>query len=221
MSKKDGKILILGSGRAGTTYLAQLLTRCGVPSGMEPFEEPYRKDIRAGCEIFLEVEEGSIRDVPLDVQAEAYKASPTLIKAPNLSFIANGLIQIGGLPVSYIIIPVRDLVEATASRLSVGCKWNDDEELESFEDTLDMSTRALGMSIEAAVVNNIPYKIIHYPDFTQNKDVCREVVKEALDSVGIDFSEEKFFKAFTSLYKKTPSQTTNKEIVEMIKKYGK
>ncbi len=95
----EPKIVIAGTGRAGTTLLVQILTDLGFDTGYRPGVE-VRSASLGGLE-------GNIR-VP---------DAPRVIKAPGLSIELDELIESGTVVVEHVIIPVRDLDVAAASRV--------------------------------------------------------------------------------------------------------
>jgi hypothetical protein len=93
------KVVIAGTGRAGTTVLVQILTDLGLDTGFTP-------------------------DAPIDARAAAGlelpatgKGSPRIVKSPHLSRWLAGLLDSGRLEVDHVVIPIRDLDVAAASRV--------------------------------------------------------------------------------------------------------
>src|SRR4051794_1476497 len=95
----EPKIVIAGTGRAGTTLLVQVLADLGFDVGVKvnSYIDPVS---RAGLE-------GNIRS----------PKAPRVVKAPGLSIELDGLIAAGTVAVEHLIIPVRDLDVAAASRV--------------------------------------------------------------------------------------------------------
>lgn len=93
------KVLITGTGRAGTTLLVQVLTDLGLDTGFGP-DSVIDERAQAG----LELPAGD-------------PASPRIVKSPNLTRRMGELISEGRLNVEHVIIPIRDLDVATASRV--------------------------------------------------------------------------------------------------------
>lgn len=97
----DGHIVIAGPGRAGTTLLVKLLARLNFETGgrLRPFSEA----AQAGLE-----------DDLLDADA------PYVVKNPDLSWQLGGLLESGRIApdeIEWLIVPMRDLREAAASRV--------------------------------------------------------------------------------------------------------
>jgi hypothetical protein len=93
------KILITGTGRAGTTLLVQVLTELGLDTGFGP-GAPIDARTHAGLEL------------PLDDPA-----GPRIVKSPTAVPRLEGLLAGGRLRLDHVIIPMRDLDVAAASRV--------------------------------------------------------------------------------------------------------
>ena len=96
---RAAKIVITGTGRAGTTLLVQLLTDLGLDTGYQP-EARVDADTRAGLE----------RDI-------LAPDAPRVVKSPGLSAHLRGLLDRGLVEIEHVVIPVRDLDVAVASRV--------------------------------------------------------------------------------------------------------
>jgi hypothetical protein len=97
----EPKVVITGTGRAGTTLLVSVLTALGLDTG-EKQGAPSRVDPRShgGLELLLES-----RDAPL------------VVKDTTLPFRFAGLLESGAVAVEHVIVPIRQLDLAAASRL--------------------------------------------------------------------------------------------------------
>ncbi|HEX5615946.1 MAG TPA: hypothetical protein VFZ83_12410, partial [Acidimicrobiia bacterium] len=95
----EAKIVIAGTGRAGTTLLVQVLTELGCDTGFRPGVRP-DEHARAGLE----------RNV---LAANA----PRIVKSPRLSTKLRPMLEAGEVRLEHVIVPVRDLDVAAASRV--------------------------------------------------------------------------------------------------------
>ena len=95
----EPKIVITGTGRAGTTLLVQVLTDLGLDTG---FAADARIDEHASA--------------GLETGIEAPDA-PRIVKNPNLSRRLGELLDAGKVEIEHVIIPIRDLDIAAASRV--------------------------------------------------------------------------------------------------------
>jgi hypothetical protein len=94
-----GKIVIAGTGRAGTTLLVQVLTDLGLDTGYDT-SAPVDSRVNAGLERSL-------------TGADA----PWIVKSPQLSRTLGATLDAGEARVEHVIIPIRDLDIAAASRV--------------------------------------------------------------------------------------------------------
>lgn len=101
-------IIISGTGRAGTTFLVELLSELGIETGRDRLGDVY--STRAGLEY----------DIAKD-------DAPYVVKDPHLSLTLGGILAQGKLAIDHAIVPVRDLKLAARSRVeadaSVKVPW--------------------------------------------------------------------------------------------------
>ena len=95
-------IIISGTGRAGTTFLVQLLTALGLETGFTDTHSEVYPNCNAGME-------WDIRD----------PNAPYIIKNPWLCDYLDDVMESGDLIIDHAIIPVRDLYSAAESRRDV------------------------------------------------------------------------------------------------------
>jgi hypothetical protein len=93
------KVVITGTGRAGTTLLVQVLTDLGLDTGFSP---DHRVDERVNAGLEFRIESSN---------------APRIIKDPNLSRRLGELLDRGEVEIEHVIIPVRALDVAVASRV--------------------------------------------------------------------------------------------------------
>jgi hypothetical protein len=93
------KVLITGTGRAGTTLLVQVLTDLGLDTGFAP-DAPIDERARAGLE-----------------SAVVDPAGPRIVKSPGVVRRLGTLLDTGQAEIEHVIIPMRDLDVAAASRV--------------------------------------------------------------------------------------------------------
>jgi len=198
--KDNKKIVIIGAGRSGTTYLVQLLTRMGFDTGFIPYEEPYREHLRAGCETTASIDINLLAKSDNKIIMDASTA-PTVMKAPLLSFVIKDLVQSGQLPVAYALIPIRDMHDATISRIDSKTSWAPDMSWD-YESVKKMNMQALGAAIEACVICGIPYQTLHYPLFTQEEEYSRGILIQMASQLGIYPADSTAINNFKKIHKK-------------------
>lgn len=101
MDGTSPKIVITGTGRAGTTLLVQILTDLGLDTGFSP-DAPIDERTNAGLEWRVDAPD-----------------APRIVKSPNLSRRLGALLASGAVEIEHVIIPMRDLDVAAASRVRV------------------------------------------------------------------------------------------------------
>lgn len=182
-------LLITGPGRSGTTFLMQLLTRCGLDTGYTAYHEPVNQALRAGCEWHIEASgEAAIK--------AAIDAAPYVLKGPDWCLWLKHFVRAGLLEVEHVFLPVRDLDDAAASRLAVGLQWYamDVPEPQRTEQQAAILALALGRAVEACVIHDIPYTLLHYPRLVQDVRYCYERLSE-----GIALDRAQFYRVFHEL----------------------
>lgn len=92
-------IVITGTGRAGTTLLVGILSDLGMDTGYKPGAQPSAHTY-GGMERSLTAPD-----------------APRIVKSPDLSRRLDGILAEGTVEVEHVIIPMRDLDVATASRV--------------------------------------------------------------------------------------------------------
>jgi hypothetical protein len=97
----EGKIVVAGTGRAGTTLLIDVLTEVGLDTG---FRKGAARDTRARA------------GLERSIFAEN---APRIVKNPGLSTKLRSILADGRIAIEHVIVPVRDLDVAVASRVRV------------------------------------------------------------------------------------------------------
>jgi hypothetical protein len=93
------RVLITGTGRAGTTLLLQLLGDLGLDTGFAP-DAPIDERVHAGLEVPLDDPDG-----------------PRIVKSPTVVRRLDDLLTRGVVRLEHVIIPMRALDVAAASRV--------------------------------------------------------------------------------------------------------
>ncbi len=94
-----GKVVIAGTGRAGTTLLVQVLTDLGLDTGFDS-NAPIDTTVNAGLERSVEGPN-----------------APWIVKSPDLSRTLGAILDADRARVDHVIIPIRALDVAAASRI--------------------------------------------------------------------------------------------------------
>lgn len=106
-------LLIAGTGRAGTSFLVQYLTACGLETQLT-----LHPDVKLDQHANAGLEDLPIRGAHL----------PYVIKSPWLYEFVEDLVERDDITVDAVIMPMRDLVEASSSRviLEMRSRYGDD-----------------------------------------------------------------------------------------------
>jgi hypothetical protein len=97
----EPKLVITGTGRAGTTLLVQILDELGLDTGLREGKlSPYGPSVRAGLECRVD-----------DPDA------PTVVKDMTLGFRIREVLAAGQVDIGHVILPDRRLDVAAASRI--------------------------------------------------------------------------------------------------------
>jgi hypothetical protein len=168
-SLRSGKVIITGTGRAGTTLLVRILTRLGLDTSF--------------AEADLQAVEAEIGRAGLErpINAQTAPGLPEIIKTPYLTEMLGPALAQGWFTVDHAIVPVRALTDAAHSRASVSEKakalgrdpfytpgglWD----VRDPADQRDELARKLSNLIETLVAHEIPTTLIGFPRFAREPD---------------------------------------------------
>ena len=155
-------VVISGTGRAGTTFLVQLLTNLGLDTGFRADEIELSPLARAGLEF--------------DIRAPT---APYIVKNPRICDLADEVLA-SSVRVVHAIIPVRQFEAAAASRAHVqetttgsrdgktvlGGLWATDKA----DDQLGVLREKFTRLIEVLVRHDIPITFLSYPRLVRDPD---------------------------------------------------
>lgn len=158
---KKGKIIITGTGRAGTSFLVVLLTRLGLDTGYKPYIEDFNENIKAGCEY-------KIFSSDPKKQKKLLNTHPRILKHPKFSQKLDAMVKNNLIKVDHLIVPVRDIKQAAQSRLKVKRRWR----IKGLATQEQVLTWVLGKITETAVKYNLPVTFINYPRLIQDPGYC-------------------------------------------------
>ncbi|MGG6462880.1 hypothetical protein [Solilutibacter silvestris] len=162
-------VVITGTGRAGTTFLIQLMTALGMPTGFRERAADIYPLANAGME-------RDIRD----------RHAPYVVKSPWLCDQLDEVLADHDIAIDHVLVPVRDLFSAAESRRAVsrasghedapGGLW-DTPDPEQQEDIL---TTKLYKLIYTLAKHDIPVTLLHFPRITRDADYLYEKLKPLL-----------------------------------------
>ena len=169
-------VIISGTGRAGTTFLVQLLTHLGLDTGfdsntMEVLQTA--RDARIGpMDLFPTARAGLEMDI-------RHPQAPYIVKSPFLCDLAEEALA-SSVRIEHAIIPVRHFNAAAASRAHVqklttgsadgkavpGGLWDTDKA----DDQADVLRVKFTKLIEVLVRHDIPISFLAYPRLVRDPD---------------------------------------------------
>jgi hypothetical protein len=183
-------VIISGTGRAGTTFLVQLLTVLGLDTGFNDPASGIYSNCNAGMELDLR-------------QSDA----PYIVKSPWLCDYLDEVLKSGQVIVEHAIVPMRDLFAAAESRRKVsneagsgvspdhvpGGLWHttrpDDQEA--------VLTLQLYKLLNALAEHGIPVTLLHFPRLATDAEYLYEKLGFLLTGI----TRDTFMRAFQSVSK--------------------
>ena len=172
-SPRPGRLVIAGTGRAGTTALMRLFVRLGLDTGFTP-EDVARVEGNVG--------RAGLERVPT---RETIDAMPDILKSPILVDVLEDGLSEGWLEIARAIVPVRELGAAAQSRRDVrarapaegidpdhapGGLWRTDDPARQ-EEALAV---AFHRTVEALVLHDVPTTFLAFPRFVRDADYLAE-----------------------------------------------
>lgn len=190
-SQRRHHLLISGTGRAGTTFLIQLLGRLGLDIG---YADP-AGEIAPHCQAGLERELSDPN-------------APYVVKNPRLCDELDGLIARGDITIDHIFIPVRDLYSAAESRRDVvrrngaapcdrviGGTWPGTD-FHRQEELLALKFFSL---MWAVTQHDIPHTLLEFPRLAKDSDYLFNKMAPVLRRIHRRVSRREFVRAFNEL----------------------
>lgn len=176
----QGKILITGTGRSGTTFLTQLFTALGFDTGYDHPTAHFYKTCNAGYERLLE-----------DYSNFEQIIRPRVIKSPY--FCSGGIeaFKDKGLEIEHIFIPIRRLSLAAKSRIVHGNKpgglWaataqNQEQKL----------AEKLGRLFESLALYDVPYTTLIFPKLVEDVSYIYDKLQPVLSEISYETFEKEF-----------------------------
>lgn len=178
-------VIISGTGRAGTTFLVQLLTALNLDTGFKPGTTPVFAHCNAGME-----------------QDIRKPNAPYIIKSPWLCEHLSGVLASGETVIDHAFIPMRDLFSAAESRRSVqaseaakafnghvpGGLWGASDPRKQ-EESL---TERFYSLVDTLVEHDIPMTFLRFPRFVHDSTYLYRKLGPVLQGVSFDVFNQAF-----------------------------
>lgn len=178
------KLIITGTGRAGTTFLVRLLTALQQDTGYD--DANWKSDYFPHCAAGLE---RNISDPD----------SPYIIKDPELCVTLDDILHEGQVVVDHAIVPVRDLESAALSRVRVGgTNHAVPGGLVGTDDPARQPTvlaERFHSLVHTLVAHEIPHTFLLFPRFVRDAEYAFDKLREAIP--GLD--RKRFMAAFAEI----------------------
>jgi hypothetical protein len=187
----EAKIVITGTGRAGTTFLVAVLTDLGLDTG-------YRVGIAP-----------NLHSGGLEKNIER-PGSPRVVKAPGLSTRLRSILERGTVEIEHVIIPVRDLDVAAASRVRVARYGRELGVRGGFTGTRrashqrDVLANMFYELVYTVVAFDLPHTFLLFPRFTSDW----QYTYDKLGFLAPDKTADDFKKVIEARYDPTQIQET-------------
>ena len=185
-----GKVILAGTGRAGTSLIMQILTEMHYDTGMHSQSYGWNENIRAGMELPLPFEVSINEKYDYELKTSPGMAKkmldemPKILKSPDFSSILKCLIENKVIEIEHIIIPMRDVNKVAESRIKVGLDlkrpwqtWGVAEEGREKKQKIVLYGM-LDRLFEVVFLYDIPYTVIKYPDMVYKLDYLLEKLKQ-------------------------------------------
>ena len=172
------KVIITGTGRAGTSFLVHLFTKLGMDTGftLQQCQSQLSRTCNAGLE------------KPID-------ANHYILKSPHYAPIIDQIIDRDD--IKHIIIPFRGLVDSSKSRernnKAAGGLWF----ANNLEEQLIFNSNLFYNVMYHTIKSKIPYTLVLFPDFVKDKSILYDNLKWLFDEYKVSYIE--YCKAMDSL----------------------
>lgn len=157
-SASPAKVLITGTGRAGTTLLIQVLTELGLDTGLAS-DAPIDLRASAGLELPLNDPDG-----------------PRIVKSPLAIRRLGSLLDAQSLEIEHVIVPIRDLEIAAASRIRMARYGADLNTWGGLMGTVRATRQCEALALleyellYTIARHDLPHTLLHFPRFTHDWD---------------------------------------------------
>lgn len=171
-----GKIVITGTGRAGTTLLVQILDDLGLDTGLaEGKLSPYAPTARAGLECRVDEPD-----------------APAVVKDMTLGFRIREILEAGEVRIRHVILPDRRLDVAAASRIRAAAYGKRPFRRGALTGTMrateqqQILARMRADILDALDDFEIPHTLLEFPRFATDAAYTHEMLAPILPEATVD-----------------------------------
>ena len=177
-------LIISGTGRAGTTFLVQLLTELGLDTGFPHANSGIHESSNAGMEWNIK-----------------HHNAPYVVKNPALCKDLEDVLETGDVVVDCAIIPIRDLFASAESRRTVQRKVNKRDTPGGLILTSNPSDQEAVLAVQlhslvhALAKHDVPMIWLYFPRLVKDPDYLYDKLKSVLPGQ----NAETFLRAFRAV----------------------
>ena len=180
-------LLISGTGRAGTTFLVQLLTELGLDTGFSKAHEGIHQACHAGME--------------RNTEEIFNQTAPYVVKSPGLSEQIDKILEAPGVVIDFMIVPIRDLYASAESRRTNARQAKNRKAPGGLWLTKNPRKQEAALAeqfhhlVHALVKHDVPMIWLHFPRLVQDPDYLYGKIKSVLPGQNL----ESFTRAFRAV----------------------
>lgn len=164
-----GKILITGTGRAGTTVLVEILTNMGYDTGFQTvYEYQYDEASHAGLESRID-------------------STSRILKNPKFSLDIESIVE--KIEIDFVIIPIRELELSANSRAKHANKNGGWFNATNLEEQIQTNLKIIYNLSLVLSKNMIPFCFLPFPDFLEKPSVLYKNLKFLFDEKGLSLEQ--------------------------------
>ena len=175
-------VIITGTGRAGTTFLMELLTSLGLDTGYQDYANLIDQSSKAGLE--------------KDIREEN---TPYIVKNPSLCDMLAEILEKGSIVVDHAFVPVRDIGAAARSRERVvnrAISYNEKRKWGGFWDAADVNQQEavlrhkLSELIVTLAQHDVATTLLAFPRLVQDAPYLYAKLQPVLGTISFSIFEE-------------------------------
>ena len=199
-------LIISGTGRAGTTFLVQLLTILGLDTGFTDTFSAVYTNCNAGMEWDLR-----------------HSDAPYIIKSPWICDYLDELLENSDIVIDHVVVPIRDLYGAAESRRDVTLRTKQELysgdipgglwQVEKPEHQEAVLTAKLYQLLYSVAKHNLPITLLYFPRLVHDPEYLYHKLNFMLRKI----SFKRFIKAYKQVVQLELLHNYEKKSKELLK----